>query len=186
MPGGERSMNPQVIQSIATTEAEAFLRCARSGLAKGLRKITHCLNQLDDQQLWDRPRPEMNSIANILIHLCGNLRQWIISGVGGSPDVRNRPAEFADRSMKPKAQLVTELENVIAQCDEVFAHADPKSLLKTRRIQGFDVQLMAAIFDTVSHLQGHVQEIIHMTRALKGPAYRFDFVPKGKEQGGTE
>jgi hypothetical protein len=128
----------------------------------------------------------MNSIANILLHLCGNLRQWIISGVGGSPDVRNRPGEFADRSMKPKAELVGDLVNVVGQCDEVLSHVDPKSLLQMRRIQGFEVQRMAGIFDTVAHFQGHVQEIIHMTRGILGPAYRFDFVPKGKEQGGTE
>jgi hypothetical protein len=54
------------------------------------------------------------------------------------------------------------------------------------RIQGFDVQRLAAIYDTISHLQGHVQEIIHMTRAIRGPAYQFDFVPIGKEQGGVE
>jgi hypothetical protein len=167
-----------------STAPDAFLQCARAGLAKGLHKIAHCLNQLNDQQVWQRPRPEMNSIANILIHLSGNLRQWIVSGVGGSPDVRKRPAEFSDRSGRPKAQLLEELKRVIEQADEVLAHADPKSLLQVRRIQGFDVQLMAAIFDTVSHLQGHVQEIIHMTRAMKGPAYQFDFVPKGKDQGG--
>lgn len=176
----------QVVQSNAGTVDEAFVQCTRSGLAKGLYKIKHCLAQLDDRQVWHRPRPDMNSIANILLHLCGNLRQWIIAGAGGSPDVRNRPAEFADRSMRPKAELFAELERVIAQCDEVLAHLEPGSLLQIRRVQGYELQMLAAIFDAVSHLQGHVQEIIHMTRALKGDGYRFDFIPKGKEQGGAE
>jgi hypothetical protein len=177
-------MSTEVIQSNAKTDAEAFLHCARSSMAASLHKIGHCLSQLNDEQVWHRPRPEMNSVANILLHLCGNLRQWILSGVGGSPDTRDRPGEFTDRSMKPKAQLLADLESVIGQCDEMLAHADARSLLQVRRIQGFDVQLMAGIFDTVSHLKGHVQEIIHMTRSIKGPEYRFDFVPKGKEQGG--
>jgi hypothetical protein len=176
----------EVIQSNASHADEAFLQAARSALARGLAKIRHCADQLDDTQVWQRPRAEMNSIANLLLHLSGNLRQWIVSGVGGSPDVRNRAAEFADRSMRPKAELLKELANVISQCDEVLAHVDPVALVETRRIQGFDIQLLSAIFDTVAHLQGHVQEIIHMTRFIKGDAYRFDFVPQGKAQGGGE
>jgi hypothetical protein len=176
----------EVIQSNASRADEAFLEASRSGLQRGLTKIRHCVDQLDDQQIWLRPRPEMNSIANLLLHLCGNLRQWIISGVGGSPDVRDRPAEFADRSGKSKAELLGALSDVIGQCDEVLSHVEPSALIETRRIQGFDIQLLAAIFDTVAHLQGHVQEIIHMTRFIKGEAYRFDFVPQGKAQGGAD
>jgi uncharacterized damage-inducible protein DinB len=138
---------------------------------------------LNDEQLWQRPAAEMNSIANLLIHLCGNLRQWIVSGVGGEKDVRTRQAEFDDRSMRSKKELLAEFSQVIQRCDAVLAKADAKILLSMRRIQGFDVQLLAAIFSTMAHLQGHVQEIIHMTRQLIGPTYRFDFVPQGKEQG---
>jgi hypothetical protein len=176
----------EVLQSNANSVDAAFLQSARSGLAKGLTKIKHCTDQLSDEQLWQRPRPEMNSVGIILIHLCGNLRQWIISGVGGAPDIRNRPAEFTDRSMKPKKELLAEFEKVIAECDRVLSSADPKALLEIRRIQGFEVQLLSAIFDTIAHLQGHVQEIIHMTRAIVGPNYRFYFVPHGKEQGGSD
>jgi hypothetical protein len=164
---------------------EAFLNAAREGLGKGLHKITHCLNQLNDEQVWRRPSADMNCIANLLIHLCGNLRQWIISGVGGEKDVRNRQAEFDDRSMRSKKELLEEFANVIEQCQNTLSSLDPKILLETRRIQGFDVQLLEGIFSTVAHLQGHVQEIIHLTREQKGGAYQFDFIPQGKEQGGN-
>jgi hypothetical protein len=162
----------------------AFVRAAYDVLDKGLRKITHCLDQLKDDEIWKRPRPEMNSIANVLIHLSGNLRQWILSGVGGAPDTRNRPAEFSDRSMRPKKQLIDDLEQVVKQCEQVLAKTSASALLETRRIQGFEEQLLSAILSTVSHFQGHVQEIIHMTRMIRGNEYKFDFVPKGKEQGG--
>jgi hypothetical protein len=176
----------EVIRAAASNVEAAFLVASRARLDTAFHKINHCLEQLSDEEVWSRPRPEMNSIANILIHLGGNLRQWIISGVGGAADVRNRPAEFADRSGKPKAQLLKEFHDVIEQCDAVLAKTDPKSLLVMSRIQGFDVQRLAAIYYTISHLQGHVQEIIHMTRAIRGPEYRFDFIPIGKEQGGAE
>ena len=155
-------------------------------MGESLRKIKHCLDQLNDDETWQRPKAEMNSIANILIHLSGNLRQWILGGVGGAPDTRNRPAEFSDRSMRPKKQLLDDLENVVKQCQQVFAKTSPSALLEHRRIQGFDEQLLEAIFSTVSHFQGHTQEIIHMTRTIRGAEYKFDFVPKGKEQGGAE
>ena len=179
-------MSSEVIRAAASNVEAAFLLASRARLDTAYHKINHCLEQLSDDEVWHRPRPEMNSIANILIHLCGNLRQWIISGVGGAPDVRNRPAEFADRSGKPKSQLLEDFRNVIEQCDAVLAKTDMKSLLVMGRIQGFDVQRLSAIYDTISHLQGHVQEIIHMTRAIRGPSYKFDFVPEGKEQGGAE
>ena len=54
------------------------------------RLIKHCVNQLTDDQLWWRPSESMNSVANLLLHLCGNLRQWIVSGVGGAADIRER------------------------------------------------------------------------------------------------
>jgi hypothetical protein len=155
---------------------------ARGGLAKGLKKIRHCVDQLNDEQLWWRPRPEMNSIANLLLHLAGNLRQWIVSGVGGAPDVRDRPVEFADRSGAPKSEVVAKLESVVRDCDAVFARLGPDDLAAPRRIQGFDATVTSAILDVISHLQGHVQEIIHMTREQLGDGYRFDFVPKGAEQ----
>jgi hypothetical protein len=165
--------------------SDAFLWAGRGELEKALRKITHCLDQLSDEQVWQRPRAEMNSIANLLIHLCGNLRQWIISGAGGEKDVRERQREFDDRSMRSKKELLAEFSRVIQQCDAVLAKVDAKTLMSSRRIQGFDVQLLEGIFNSVAHLQGHVQEIIHMTRQMAGPAYRFDFVPRGKQQGGA-
>lgn len=173
----------ETLESNAKTPGEAFLQASQSLLRNGLHKINHCCRQLTDEQVWQRPRPEMNSIANVLIHLAGNLRQWIISGAGGRPDTRNRQAEFDDRSGRPKAQLLADLSAVIDECNRVLAELPESSLVEYRKIQGFDIQLLAAIYDTTAHLKGHVQEIICMTRLILGPAYQFDFVPT-REQGG--
>jgi hypothetical protein len=155
---------------------------ARQELTEGLAKIDHCLGQLTDEQAWWRPRPEMNSIANLMLHLAGNLRQWIVAGVGGAPDVRNRPGEFADRSGTPKADVFAKLRGVIAECDAVLARLGPDDLVASRRIQGYDVTVTSAIFHVIPHFRGHVQEIIHMTRVQLGERYKFDFVPKTAEQ----
>ena len=70
-------------------------------------KIKHCLGQLNDEQVWWRPQESMNSIGNLILHLCGNVRQWIVTGIGGALDVRDRPREFSERetiSKEPIAQ----------------------------------------------------------------------------------
>jgi hypothetical protein len=164
-----------------TEIAVEYLRVARDVLSEGMRKVEHCLSQLSDEQLWWRPRPEMNSIANLLLHLSGNMRQWIIAPCTGLADVRNRPAEFGDRSGRTKQQVLAILQKTVAEADAAMAGVAPEQLTQPRRVQSYDVTLLQAIFNTVSHFRGHVQEIIHMTRAQLGERYRFDFVPKGEQ-----
>jgi len=161
---------------------EAFVSANRHTLSEGMRKIEHCVNQLSDDQIWWRPKPDMNSIANLMLHLSGNLRQWIIAGIGGETDIRNRPKEFADRSNRPKSEILGILAKVVSEADKTLGRLTPDQLLSRRRIQGYGATVLSAITDTIPHFRGHVQEIIHMTRIQLGERYRFDFVPKGKEQ----
>lgn len=173
-----------------------FIAAARETLAEGLSKINHCVAQLTDEQVWWRPtvqnqagqplaltkNSEMNSIANLLLHLTGNVRQWILAGVGGAKDVRNRPLEFSDRKARPKNEVLVPLQKTVAEADAILAKLDPDQLAENRRIQGYDTNVTAALFNTISHFRGHVQEIIHMTREQLGDKYQFDFVPQGAEQ----
>jgi len=162
---------------------QAYMSACRHRLAECVKKIKHCLAQLSDEQVWWRPHGSMNSIANIVLHLCGNVRQWIISGVGGEPDIRDRPKEFSDRSSLPKAELIRRLDEIAAKADAVLAGLTDQELLKRRRIQGFDETALSAIFDSISHFRGHQQEIVYIARLQLGDAYRFEWVPASKEQG---
>ena len=155
-------------------------------LGAALRKIEHCVNQLTDDQIWWRPSESMNSVANLLLHLCGNLRQWIVSGVGGAADVRQRQKEFDDRSSTPKAELMQQVESAVAEVKEALLETSAEELLRVRRIQGNDVTAMQAIFHSVSHFRGHTQEIVHMTRCQLGDSYEFDFVPTTAEAGAQQ
>src|SRR5262245_49185152 len=125
----------------------AYLAASRHRLAQCVARIRHCMQQMSDQQVWWRPRESMNSVANIVLHLCGNLRQWIISGVGGAPDTRNRPQEFAERRFVPGAELLARLEEVAAEADAVLAGLTDADLLQPRRIQGFDETVLSALYD---------------------------------------
>lgn len=162
----------------------AMLAESRRTLAHALAKIEHCLAQLADEDLWWRPQPTHNSIQNIMLHLCGNVRQWIVHGIGGAPDVRNRPLEFSDREPRPKHELVAQLRGTIAEASAALAAFPAERLLERCRIQGFETTRLAAIFETVSHFVGHTHQIVYITRMRLGDRYRFQFVPQGKEQGG--
>ena len=161
----------------------AFVVEARRRLTACHEQIRHCLEQLDDAQVWWRPQPEMNSIANLVLHLCGNLGQWIIAGVGGAPDTRQRPQEFAERGPILRDELMQRLDTVIREADAVLGNAAESLLLQPRRIQGFDETVLSAIFACLVHLGGHTQEIVHLTRVQLGGAYRFAWTPKTVEQG---
>jgi uncharacterized damage-inducible protein DinB len=177
-------MAAQKSADMKATVGEAYIAQARRRLAASRERITHCVKQLEDTQVWWRPQDRMNSIANILLHLCGNLRQWIVSGVGGAPDVRDRPREFSERQPIPKEELLRRLNEVIDTADEALAHLSNSQLLAARRIQGFDETVLSAIFDTLAHLSGHTQEIVYITRLQLGDAYQFAWKPATREQGG--
>jgi hypothetical protein len=162
---------------------QAFLTEARHRLLACHDKVRHCLAQLDDAQVWWRPRPSMNSIANLVLHLGGNLRQWIVAGVGGAPDVRDRPTEFAEQGPMPKAELLRHLEAVVNEADTALARVSDTRLLEPHRIQGFDETVLSALFGCLTHLAGHTQEIVHLTRLQLGDAYRFAWTPATPEQG---
>jgi uncharacterized damage-inducible protein DinB len=156
---------------------------AAGELTKALDRIKHCLGQLSDEQIWRRPSESIHSIGNLILHLCGNLRQWIVSGLGGAKDVRDRPKEFSERGPFAKEELLQRLEAVVNEAKAVLARQTARQLLDARRIQGFDVTGLEAIFDSVPHFRGHTQEVIHMTRYLVGDAYKFAWTPTMPEEG---
>lgn len=161
----------------------AFGREIALELAAATGIIGHCLRQLDDEQVWSRPAISMNSIGNLLLHLCGNVRQWIIAGVGGAADTRERQKEFDERGPIPKAELFSRVESTVLEASEVCKSVSEEQLLNRLRIQGFETTGLGAILHSVSHFRGHVQEIVHMSRAILDEAYEFHFVPKPPEQG---
>lgn len=137
---------------------------AANELTSALNRIKHCLEQLNEEQVWWRSKPSLNSIGNLILHLCGNVRQWIVAGLGGAADVRERPAEFAERGPIPMSELLHRLDAVVGEAKEVLGRLTARQLLEVRYIQGFDVTGLAALFDSVPHFRGHTQEIVHMAR----------------------
>ena len=154
--------------------SRAFLACASEFLLGDyLPKIERCLEKLTDEQIWWRANEESNSIGNLILHLCGNARQWIICGVGGQPDNRNRDAEFAQRDVIARDELLTLLRSTLTEIETTLRTLDPSLLLEHRQIQGHDVNLLNAIFHVTEHFSMHTGQIIMLTKMITGTNLRF-------------
>ena len=146
-----------------------FLAEARNHLAEDyLPKIERCLERLTDEQVWWRAGEQSNSIGNLLLHLEGNLRQWVVSGAGGAEDARARDREFAARQQLSREVLLASLRATVEEAGDALARLDPAALLETRRVQGLDVTLLAAVFHAVEHFSMHTGQIILLTKMLTG------------------
>jgi len=166
-----------------STPGQVFLAESRRRLAASHQKIRHCLDQLHETQVWWRPRESMNSIGNLVLHLCGNLRQWIVSGVGGAADVRDRPGEFARRVPILKEELRQRFDDGGREANAVLAGAGEDQLPERRRVQGFEETVLSAIYGSLAHLAGHTQEIVCLTRMQLGETYHFAWTPTTPEEG---
>lgn len=153
---------------------EAFIAYARTYLKSDfLPKIERCLEKLKDEDMWWRADSESNSIGNLLLHLSGNVRQWIVSGVGSVPDMRERQAEFDAREGIGRAGLLENLRLTLDEADAVLARLAPSELLERRRIQESEVSLLEAIFHVVEHFSMHTGQIILITKMLTQSDLRF-------------
>ena len=138
-----------------------------------LPKIERCLEQLNDEQIWWRANEQSNSIGNLILHLCGNARQWIVCGLGFQPDTRFRDAEFSRRDPLARAELLALLRGTIGDVESVLRDLDPATLLEQRTIQGSEVDILEAVFHVTEHFSMHTGQIILLTKLLTATDLRF-------------
>jgi len=152
-----------------TDIADAFLDKSRHLLLSDyLPHIEKCLEELSDDDVWWRPNEASNSIGNLMLHLSGNLRQWIIGGVGQRAFERHRQQEFDERAHLPRAELLARLKATVGEVDDVLAGVNAESLLTRRRIQDFDGTILEAIYHVVEHFGMHTGQIITLTKIRAG------------------
>jgi uncharacterized damage-inducible protein DinB len=162
------------VGSPANETAREFIAKARSLLGgEYLPKIERCLERLSDEEVWWRANEESNSIGNLLLHLAGNARQWIVCGIGGAADERKRQREFDERSPVSRSELLAKIKGTLAEVDGVLADFDIARTLEERQIQGCDVTALDAIFHVVEHFAVHTGQIILLTKMLKSVDMKF-------------
>jgi hypothetical protein len=148
--------------------AKIFLDSSVRRLRQMSSHISSCLERLTDEQIWTRGGKHENAIGNLILHLCGNARQWIISGVGGAPDIRNRDAEFAAQGDSTREQLLAHLAETIDEAVSVVESVTPQRLTEMVNPQSYTVPVLEAIYQVVAHFQQHTGQIIFATKILSG------------------
>lgn len=136
-------------------------------------KLERCVSALPPEAVWARTGEDSNSVGNILVHLEGNVRQWILGGVGGAPDHRHRAAEFAAREGADGPTLMRALLKTLADADAVISGLGERQLAETRTIQGRDLTVFAAVYHVVEHFAMHVGQVILLTKQHAPGVVRF-------------
>ena len=165
------------ITSEASVEAR-FIAEADKYLGEYLQKIEHCTSLLSEPQVWWRPNDACNSVGNLLLHLRGNLSQWVLAGIGGEAIERHRSAEFAAREAAPKSELLAGLADAVARARRTVREIQSADLARRTRVQGYDTDGLGIVFHVVEHMAYHTGQIIAVTKQLLGPAANIEFYPQ--------
>jgi len=153
------SMENKAIQ--AFTESLIFRLGEKTGM------ITKCLHQLSEEELWQRPNKASNSVGNLLLHLCGNIRQYMISGLGKQDDIRERDLEFNISGGYSKAALFEKLDGVLEETKAVVNALDNEAWLSEYQVQGFKLSGIGIALHVVEHYAYHTGQIAFWTKLLK-------------------
>jgi len=137
-------------------------------IEKNTPKIIQCLDQLTDEQVWMRPNEASNSIGNIILHLCGNIRQYAISALGERPDTRERDKEFSTRGGYAKDELLEKLTGILSEAILILKNADEARLMKLYSAQGFTYSGAGIVVHVTEHYSYHAGQIIFWTKLLTG------------------
>jgi uncharacterized damage-inducible protein DinB len=154
----------------ATELRDAFISFSREKLIREMwPRLSSSLDSLSDEQVWWRPNQASNSIGNLLLHLNGNVRQWILQGIGGIENVRDRDSEFQRRDAIHVSELRSALDDTLRQVDALLEKLTTEDLLRKHDIQVYrNVTGMDAIYHVVEHFAMHYGQILYILKLVRG------------------
>lgn len=130
-------------------------------------RLRSCAESLTDEQIWWRPNASCNSVGNLMLHLNGNLRQWLVTSFNRQPDLRDRPAEFAADGSISGSALIEKLGATVEEALKVLGRLTEEDLVAPYEIQGFHVTGLAAIYQVIEHFGLHYGQISYITKMLQ-------------------
>ena len=146
---------------------EELVKNALYRMDESTRMIKKSLAEISEEELWAKPNESLNSIANLILHLCGNITQYIISSLGEKEDIRNRDLEFSTNKSASKSEILGKLEDTVDIAKRVIFDASLDQLLKTRSVQGFSLSGVGVIIHAVEHYSYHTGQIAFWIKQLK-------------------
>jgi Protein of unknown function (DUF1572) len=148
--------------------ASLFLAFSRAKLGTQYwPRLRACVHSLSDDQIWWRPNPSSNAIGNIILHLNGNLRQWLVDSFNRREDHRDRPSEFSAQGNIAGAELLARLGATIHEGLAVIDRLTEAELTAPYEIQGYHVTGLDAVYQVVEHFGLHYGQIAYITKMLR-------------------
>lgn len=129
-------------------------------------RLRSCMESLSDDQIWWRPNPASNSIGNLVLHLNGNVSQWLVASFNRLDDRRERPAEFSRKDGIPRTELIEILAETMQRAAEVLSRLNETDLQAPFEIQGYHVRGLEAVYQVVEHFGLHYGQIAYVTKML--------------------
>ena len=145
-----------------------FLDYSIQKLQQAAGRVDECLARLTEEQVWARGSANENAIGNLVLHLCGNVNQWLVCGLGGQENHRDRDAEFAAQGSSSLPALRDKLRSTVEAAVTVIKAQTAEQLPRPIQIQNYDVTVITAIYHVVEHFAGHAGQIIFATKMLTG------------------
>ncbi len=145
-----------------------FLDFSGAKLTQLASRIQDCLGRLSPEQIWARSNDNQNAVGNLVLHLCGNVRQWIIAGIGDAPDIRQRAREFSARSGPDAQELSQRLKATVEEAVAVLNSLPLERLAERVRIQAYDLTALEAILHVVEHFAQHAGQVLYFTKLATG------------------
>jgi uncharacterized damage-inducible protein DinB len=152
----------------APTPGSLFVRSSLDKMQQMAKQIKECVEELSEEQIWQRSGDHANSIGNLMLHLAGNIRQWIGHGIGGLPNVRVRDQEFAARGGRSTADILSLFDGTLTQALKIVQEMPLERLTERIKPQNHEVAILEAIYQVVGHLQLHTGQIIFATKEIAG------------------
>ena len=147
-------------------DEQRFLDLSADYLGEYLGKISSSVATLTEAQVWWRPNDASNSVGNLLLHLAGNLSEWILASLGGVVFERHRDAEFRAKEGRSKEELLAALSDVVASCQKVVRGLTATNLAKRFTIHGDEVDGLEAVYHVVDHMSYHTGQIAYVAKEL--------------------
>ncbi len=130
-------------------------------------RIAKCLHQLSEEEVWKKPNSNTNSIGNLILHLCGNITQYIHSSLGNNKDTRVRDIEFSTKGGFSKNELLEKINHVTEKAIQIITSTTDEELIRKRKVQGFEYTGIGIIIHVTEHYSYHVGQIAYWTKLLK-------------------
>lgn len=137
-------------------------------IEESIPRIKQCLGELSDDQIWHKANANTNAVGNLVLHLCGNVRQWIMHGLDGQVDTRKRDLEFDEKGPLSKKVLLDQLSLLSKDLDGALDRILDIDLLEVRTIQKhFHESGVSILIHVTEHFSYHTGQITYFTKMVK-------------------